>query len=538
MACKGGFMEFILAEGKRIVTESGIEILLKGFGLGGWLLPEGYMWKFYNDCDRPRKMEQLIKDQCKEEYSEYFWKRYLDNYITCKDIELIREWGFNSVRLPMNSRKLFETVGEEVLVIESEIKRIDELISWCENNNIYVILDMHGAPGGQTGANIDDCRMDKPELFMDEINQIHLIKMWKFIANRYNHKPCIAGYDLLNEPLPNWFSEYNDLIYPLYLKIIKSIREVDKKHMIILEGVHWDTDFSIFEPMKKEIPDNNIMLQFHKYWNCPDRESIKHFIRWRDELNIPLFMGEGGENNIDWYVGMFSMLRKENISYSFWSYKKMDNINSPITFPKPKDWDKMLDCVKGNTKMEENEAIAIWNDFLNAISDFSMNENVIQAIESFVPVTIPAEYFTYGKGMNKKNGARVRVDSELSILFREDKNRCDEPDYRGHGGLVQPDSEKLLILLEDGDEAGYEFNGRKEQRIRISVCGRKFLNHNLKSSFIMDLKCNNVAINFSEIKATNEFIIIETEIIKIGTYDFKLKAKGEIELYEIQVTYI
>jgi endoglucanase len=530
-------MEFILADGKKLVTESGKEILLKGFGLGGWLLPEGYMWKFYNDCDRPRKMEELIKTQCGEEYSIKFWERYLDNYITSKDIELIREWGFNSVRLPMNSRKLFETIGEEVRVIESEIKRIDELICWCENNDIYVILDMHGAPGGQTGANIDDCRMDKPELFMEEINQLHLIKMWNFLANRYSHKPCIAGYDLINEPLPNWFSEYNDLVYPLYLKIIKAIREVDKKHMIILEGVHWDTDFSIFEPMKVKMPDNNIMLQFHKYWNCPDRESIKHFLVWRDELNIPLFMGEGGENNIDWYVGMFSMLRKENISYSFWSYKKMDNINSPISFQKPKEWDKMLECVKGNSKLLKNEAIAIWDEFLKVISDFTINENVILAIESYVPVTIPAEYFTYGKGDGKQSGAKVRVESELDILFREDNNRCDEPDYRGHGGAVQQDSEKLMLLLHVGEEVGYEFGVRSMQRIRICISGRNLIKNDLKLLFELNLKCNNVVIPYREVKASKEVVEIETEIIRTGNYELRLMIKGEMELYNIQVVY-
>ncbi len=531
-------MEFILADGKKIVTESGKEILLKGFGLGGWLLPEGYMWKFYNDCDRPRKMEELIRNQCGEEYSEYFWRRYFDNYITSKDIELIREWGFNSVRLPMNSRKLFKTEGEEVYAIETEIKRIDDLIKWCEENEIYVILDMHGAPGGQTGANIDDCKMDKPELFMEEINQIHLIKMWGFLANRYSDKACVAGYDLINEPLPNWFNMYNDLVYPLYIKIIKEIRKVDKKHMIILEGVHWDTDFSIFEPMKVEMPDNNIMLQFHKYWNCPDRESIKHFLVWRDELNIPLFMGEGGENNTDWYVGMFSMLRKENISYNFWSYKKMDNNNSPITFPRPKDWDKMIDCVKGNISLSEKEAIPIWDDFLESICNFSVNKNVILSIESYVPITIPAEYFTYGKGSAKKNGAKVRTESELSILFREDNNRCNEPDYRGHGGAVQPESEKLSLLLQVDEEAKYEFTVRKSQRVRISLCGKELFNSELKPSFVLNVECNNTVMPYTEIVATNEEVVIETEGTSIGTYELSIKTEEEIELYEIQVIYV
>ena len=54
-------MEKLYVENGRLMA-GGAPLLLRGFGLGGWLLPEGYMWKFYTKCDRPRRIEALIEE--------------------------------------------------------------------------------------------------------------------------------------------------------------------------------------------------------------------------------------------------------------------------------------------------------------------------------------------------------------------------------------------------------------------------------------------------------------------------------------------
>ena len=123
-------------------------------------------------------------------------------------------------------------------------------------------------------------------------------------------EPAVAGYDLLNEPLPDWFSIYNHMVVPLYRKIIDEIRRVDNQHLIILEGIHWATNWDIFNEFEDKPIDDNIMLQFHKYWSSPDEESLEQYINLGKKLNLPIFMGEGGENNLDWYTGLFPMYIK------------------------------------------------------------------------------------------------------------------------------------------------------------------------------------------------------------------------------------
>lgn len=462
-------MEFIKTVGRELYAGDK-PILLRGFGLGGWFLPEGYMWKLYTKCDRPRRMEAMIESLCGKEYAESFWNRYLDCYITESDIAFIAEEGFNSVRLPLNARHLYE-VRELCPYLNTEMfGRIDRLIEWCRKYQIYVILDMHGAPGGQTGQNIDDSETDQPLLFMEANYEEELIFLWKEIARRYKDEPVIAGYDLMNEPLPNFFRKYNDLVLPLYRRLIQAIRKIDLNHIIILEGVHWATDFSIFDPFTMQEAADNIMLQFHKYWNNPDVESLQEFNKYAEQLKVPLFMGEGGENNCDWYTTVFPVYERQNISWSFWSYKKMACTNSPITFEVPEGWNELINWIDAKTTLDSHKAVVIFDGFLQSICNKRINNRVLNALKREVPVTIPCEAFEACDIQSPRiPGAELRMSEPTSLIFENGK--IGEVDYRRYGGEEQPEEENLLLLLCEGDCVNYLFYSKREA-INIVITAR------------------------------------------------------------------
>ena len=123
---------------------------------------------------------------------------------------------------------------------------MDSLVKWCKKENIYVMLDMHCAPAGQTGDNIDDS-YGYPFLFESEEAQELTINIWKQIAAHYANEPTIMGYDLLNEPIPPFFDTafFNPRLEPLYKKITAAVRAVDKKHIIFL-GVHNGIPISMY----------------------------------------------------------------------------------------------------------------------------------------------------------------------------------------------------------------------------------------------------------------------------------------------------
>ena len=433
-------------------------ILLRGFGLGGWLLPEGYMWQMEGEYDRPRRMEQLIESLCGAAYATSFWERYEESYVTRADIEWIASLGFNSVRLPINARRLFYFEGKKAGFIVNTLKHVDNLIDWCRELGIYVILDMHAAPGGQTGQNIDDSENDQPELFINPLYQDQLCAAWELLAARYANEPVVAAYDLLNEPLPDFFKRYNDGVLPLYRRLIAKIRAIDPNHMIMLEGAHWATDFTVLDEMTREEANrDHIVLQFHRYWSAPDEESLERYRAVANRLDVPLYLGESGENNLEWYTAMFPLCERLNIGWSFWSYKKMDCKNSPVTFTRPAGWDHLMDHIHERTKLTTEQAQEIFDRLLDCISHPTQNEAVISALTRTPPFVLTCEAFDESRILsNRTPGAVLRMKEEASLLFHD--GHIGEPDYKRLKGEPQPESENVVVRLKAGDEIGFYIN--------------------------------------------------------------------------------
>ncbi len=83
---------------------------------------------------------------------------------------------------------------------EEGFKTIDTLLTWCEENEMYLILDLHAAPGGQSAGGIADYNPSNPSLWESEVNKNYTVELWKTLAERYDDEEWIGGYDLINEP--------------------------------------------------------------------------------------------------------------------------------------------------------------------------------------------------------------------------------------------------------------------------------------------------------------------------------------------------
>ena len=432
------------------MTLGGKPLLLQGVGLGGWLLPEGYMWKLYTKCDRPRRMEALVERLCGADYARRFWRRYYDEYITERDIEYIAASGFNSVRLPINARHLSE--GGELR--GEYLRHIDECVAWCKKHGLLVILDMHAAPGGQTGKNIDDSERDFPALFTEKENEDRLVSLWCEIAERYKDEPSIGAYDLLNEPLAQEFSHLYPRLLPLYRRLMRAIREYDKNHMLMLEGVHWATELEPLEGLTSGEAADNVALQFHKYWSPPDAESLLPHIRAAGAPGVPLYDGESGENNAEWNSALFPMLERMGIGWCFWSYKKMETANSIAVFPQPPRWDELTNYIDGGAAPERPEEL--FDGFLDALTQARCHDEVVRSIFRRAPVSIPAEaYDAFSVLTTRKSGAHIRMSEPVSLLFADGHEGV--PDYARYGGEPQPKSELILARLLKGESLEYRF---------------------------------------------------------------------------------
>ncbi|EDM35453.1 glycoside hydrolase, family 5, partial [Pedobacter sp. BAL39] len=152
---------FLKAEGKRIVNEQGENVLLRGMGLGGWMLQEGYMLGI-NEEGQQYKIRERIQALIGEKETNHFYQKWLSNHTTKADVEAMRSWGFNSVRLPMHFNLYTLSIEQEPVKgkdtwLEQGFAMTDSLLAWCKANQLYLILDLHATPGGQgNDFNISD----------------------------------------------------------------------------------------------------------------------------------------------------------------------------------------------------------------------------------------------------------------------------------------------------------------------------------------------------------------------------------------------
>jgi endoglucanase len=397
-----GAPTFLHTHGQDIVNENGEKVMLRGVGLGNWLLPEGYMWKFGSEGDRPRRIEKIVSDLIGPENAKSFWTEFRKNYIAEADIKRLADLGYNSVRPALNSR-LFITDGNPTAYSEEGFALLDNLVKWCKANGVYVIIDMHAAVGGQTGQNIDDSVNDQPELFMEKRYQDELVNLWTTIAKRYRDEPAVAGYDLLNEPLPartGAEKAYKNQLEPLYKRITSAIRAIDSRHMIIVEGADWANDWSVFtKPF-----DKNMVYQFHYYcWDNPTTvKGIQSYLDYRARFNAPVWVGETGERDDAIYWATTQCFESHNIGWSFWPWKKMDTRNTPYSIQPPAHWDAVIAYSRGGEKPPMEVAQRAFDELLNniRIENCVYFPDVVDSMMRRVPARIEAE--NYGEdGQNK-----------------------------------------------------------------------------------------------------------------------------------------
>ncbi len=342
---------FLHRDGQKIVDGKGNNVILRGLGLGGWMVQEGYMLQTQPFASPQYQIKQKIEEVVGEQGTKEFYAAYKANGITKRDVDSLAKWGFNSIRLPMHYNLYTPPIEQEkngeITWIEEGFTMTDNLLKWCEANKIYLILDLHAAPGGQgNDAAISDFDTTKPSLWQSEANQKKMIALWKKLASRYRDSQWIGAYDIINEP--NWNftgsnkngcdENSNGPLRDLMVAVTKAIREVDTNHLVIIEGNCWGNNYNGVFPLW----DDNMALSFHKYWNYTDKESIQKMLDYRTQYNVPIWLGESGENSNVWFKDALTLVETNNIGWAFWPMKKIENIAGVTSVTKIPEYDVLL----------------------------------------------------------------------------------------------------------------------------------------------------------------------------------------------------
>lgn len=397
--------DWLKTNGKAIINSQGDTVLLRGMGLGGWWLPEGYMIHGGRN-QSPTQIRQAIDSLIGPEKRKRFYEVYERNHCQKVDIDQLAKWKFNSIRLPMHF-EFFAPKDKPGTFSDKGFILIDSLITWCKANKMWLILDMHAMPGGQSGEQIADAH-GVAELWMNPANQELGVEIWTKIAKRYANEPVIAGYDLINET--HWdLGDENKLLREYFIRLTKSIREVDQSHIIFIEGNGYATDFRGLTP----VWDSNMAYSFHRYWNPNTIESIQPYLNLQKQTNVPLWLGETGENSNTWFHDSIQLIEGQGIGWAWWPLKKVETVAAPLQLLMPESYKKVTDYWAGNGPkptpeeaeiglMEIASGLAFGNltkqpDVIDAMMrpDYGKKSKAFRFIR--VPAVFPAVWFDLGR---------------------------------------------------------------------------------------------------------------------------------------------
>ena len=366
---------FLHATGPKILNASNQEVLLNGVNLGGWALQEGYIIKPGWPGINGRQTQGMVKKTLynlgmSDAEVETFYQSYRNNFITKPDIDYIASKGFNCVRLPLHY-DLFLTPSQRAvrnsvlrgttsyaayvsaltswydakqLFVDpanmEALRLIDNVLGWCAANNLYVILDLHAAPGSQgTDANIADA-IQPLDLWNQPVYRDITSLLWGTIAARYRNDARVAMYDLINEPnnVPN-----NQVIHDLQQQLINAVRAQGDNHLLLLEGNGFGNDFNYME--KRTFTNTaNLVYNSHRYsgtgylldnsvtatdpGNPNNLRTIGNLTRFRTTNDVPIWVGETGENTYAWMHEAAVNLNSVGTGWCHWTYKRFDSGNN------------------------------------------------------------------------------------------------------------------------------------------------------------------------------------------------------------------
>jgi hypothetical protein len=366
---------FLKTDGKILRNNygTGDKVVLRGTNAGSWLVQEG--WMGATNAPDQRTMIKTLTTRFGEEKALTLIKAYEDAWWQEQDFDNVKEMGMNTIRLPFG---YFEMMNEDGTLKATAFDRMDWFVNESAKRGLYVILDMHAAPGSQNGKDHsgDISVPDKGNLFKNEANMAKTVYLWEQVAARYKGNPTVATYDLLNEPGGALHEEQ----WNFYDRLYKAIRAVDPDHIITIEA--------IWEPMDMPSPSlygwENIIYSYHFYgWdNTNSSISQKKFtdskVPMVNELtgyNVPLLVGEFTLfSNLQSWEYALNLYEQQDWMWTTWSYKTVNQGSWGLYNGNP---------AKVNINTDSYETIlSKWSN-VDTARNFSKNHYYADAISSF-----------------------------------------------------------------------------------------------------------------------------------------------------------
>ncbi|KAK7045939.1 Endo-1,4-beta-xylanase 5 [Paramarasmius palmivorus] len=337
-------MSLLKVSGTKLVDENGKEVILRGAGLGGWMNMENFI-SGYPGCEF--QIREVLTETIGQEKADFFFDKFLEYFFEDADAKFYQSLGLNCIRLPFNYHHFEDDMNPRVLKT-SGFKHLDRVIDLCAQHNIYTILDLHTAPGGQNTDWHSDHGGHIANFWNHKDFQDRTIWLWEELAKHYKDNKWVAGYNPLNEPT----DPKHTRVVTFYDRVYKAIRAVDPEHAIFFDGNTFASDFSHFGDSHKHWENTAYSIHDYSLFGFPNQEeytgtetqqrrlrrSYEKKREWMDERGLCVWNGEWGPvyarpqyegadtdriNEIRYHVlkDQLAIYNKDRLSWSIWLYK-------------------------------------------------------------------------------------------------------------------------------------------------------------------------------------------------------------------------
>ncbi len=380
-------LSFLSVKGNKIVNAGGDKVILRGFEYSCFNI----IRKREYDAIKRKGVDP---NKVNKELAEYFFSE--------DDINLISDTGANVIRVNM---RLWQMEDKPYSYSQVSLRHLDEVVEKWGKNGIYVILVL-----GEAGQNVlVHNKAYGNILWGNKKFQARVVSLWGVLAKRYKDNPYIAGYDIINEPTaPN-----KKALHSFYEKVIRKIREDDKKHILFIERNALPRRFKNVS-FGGKYEDDNIALSVHfykphrfthqgigrrqtgqkypgrydkVYW---DKNQIgKYFDEILTSAEVrgkPLYIGEfsasfwyGKQQALNWAADVVDVLNRRGLHYTFFQYKTAIPKTFGLYSPTPETGKRLI---KLKRKMKKRLALSVQDKELLHTKNFEVIQelkNILQA---------------------------------------------------------------------------------------------------------------------------------------------------------------
>jgi hypothetical protein len=196
------------------------------------------------------------------------------------------------------------------------------------------------------------------------------------------------------------------------------------------------------------------------------------FLEARDRLGLPIYMGEGGENTLEWLYAAFRLYETHGIGWNFWPWKKIDTRTSPASIVPPEGWDRVVAAIGDPDAIDREAARMVFDQLLEAMrmENCHWQQDVVAAVLAEHPAVLPGWGFGY-RGPDESYS--VAAPSPLPGIRHSDTvalgwaspGRHPENPFQQSDGRPYAASEELVVTLGEGDWLEFELTGVTDARV-------------------------------------------------------------------------